>query len=125
MTSHMQNHLNMVGMCITIAITSEYQPIWQGQELADFGTDIAQGAVSETDAAKHGITPACIAPLSTAIAAYTKVMNALLKKVKTDTTAPGHRFTEAWKRPRIIVDVGGGNGGDNSSPPTPTVATLL
>ena len=111
-------------------------------------SDIAQGAVAETDAAKRGITQARIATLSAAIAAYTKVMNAprgqivnrsaLLKEVETDTAAlvefvndmddlvlqfdttpTGHRFMEAWKRARIIVDVGGSNGGEEKPAPSP------
>lgn len=237
MTSRLQNHLNMIGTCITVAQSPEYKPVWEGQEPADFATDIAklatdhaavslkaaqadaatggaadekavaeatleniahtlaralanhfkktgdldrhgkvdytkseivklrtqelvtqttairdiaQGAVAETDAAKRGITPARIATLTAAIAAYTKVMNAprgqivnrsaLLKEVETDTAAlvefvndmddlvlqfdttpTGHRFMEAWKRARIIVDVGGGNGGGEEKP-TPTPA---
>ena len=38
---------------------------------------------------------------------------------KFDGTDAGKRFTEAWKRARIIVDSGGGHGG--GTPPTPPV----
>ena len=36
-----------------------------------------------------------------------------------DTTPTGHRFMEAWKRARIIVDVGGSNGGEEKPAPSP------
>jgi hypothetical protein len=235
MTSRHQNQLNMIGTCITVAQSPEHKTAWEGQEPADFGTDlaklstdytalslkaaqaeaatggaadekavaeatlenlayiaaralvnhfkktgdrdrlgkvdytkseivklrtqelvtqttairdIAQGAVGETDAAKRGITPARIATLTAAIAAYTQVMNAprgqivnrsaLIKEVETDTaaliefindmddlvlqfdTSPiGHRLMEAWKRARIIVDVGGSHAGDEKPTPPP------
>jgi hypothetical protein len=235
MTSRIQNHLNMIGTCITVAQSPEHKTAWEGQEPADFGTDIAklaadhaavslkaaqaeaatggaadekavaeatlenlayiaaralvnhfkktgdrdrlgkvdytkseivklrtqelvtqttairdiaQGAVAEPEAAKRGITPVRIATLTAAIAAYTKVMNAprgqivsrsaLIKEVETDTAAlvefvndmddlvlqfdtspTGHRFTEAWKCARIIVDVGGSHGGEEKPAPTP------
>ena len=237
MTSRLQNHLNMIGTCITVAQSPEYKPVWEGQEPADFATDIAklaadyaavslkaaqaeaatggaadekavaeasleniahtlaralanhfkktgdldrhgkvdytkseivklrtqelvtqttairdiaQGAVGEADAAKRGITPARIATLSAAMAAYTKMMNAprgqivnrsaLLKEVETDTAAlvefvndmddlvlqfdttpTGHRFMEPWKRARIIVDVGGSHAGVEELAQTPAV----
>ncbi|MCX6854938.1 MAG: hypothetical protein NTV80_08540 [Verrucomicrobia bacterium] len=235
MTSRLQNHLNMIGTCITVAQSPEHKTAWEGQEPADFTTDIdklatdysalslkaaqaeaatggaadekaiaeatlenlahvvaralanhfkktgnrdrlgkvdytkselvklrtqelvnhttairdfAQAAVAEPDAAKRGITPARLATLSSAIAGYTKVMNAprgqiinrntLIKEVETDTAAllesihdlddlvlqfdttpTGHRFLEAWKRARIIVDVGGGQGGQGEKTETP------
>lgn len=64
--------------------------------------------------------------------------SALLKEVETDTAAlvefvndmddlvlqfdtspTGQRFMEAWKRARIIVDVGGSNGGEEKPGQTP------
>jgi hypothetical protein len=39
--------------------------------------------------------------------------------VQFDATEAGRRFNEAWKRARIIVDLGGG-GGNPPTPPTPT-----
>ena len=39
--------------------------------------------------------------------------------VQFDTGEPGKRFIEAWKRARIIVDTGGGQGGGTPTPPTP------
>jgi hypothetical protein len=96
------------------------------------------------------VNAARIASLTAAIGAFTKVMNnprgqivnrsTLLKEVDTDTaklleqvadlddlvlqfdgTDAGKRFTEAWKRARIIVDTGGGHG--NGGTPTPTPPT--
>ena len=96
------------------------------------------------------MTPARITTLTNAINAFTAVMNlprgqivnrsTLLKEVDTDTaslmqqaadlddlvqqfdsTDAGKRFIEAWKRARIIVDIGGGH--TNGNTPTPTPAT--
>lgn len=39
-----------------------------------------------------------------------------------DTTPTGHRFMEAWKRARIIVDVGGGYGVEKTVVPSPPQA---
>ena len=68
--------------------------------------------------------------------------SALLKEVETDaaallefvndmddlvlqfyTSLTGHRFMEAWKRARIIVDVGGSNGSEEKPPATSTATT--
>lgn len=108
--------------------------------------DLATAAQAETDAAKRGVTAARIATLTAAIAAFTKVMSsprgqivnrsALLREVETDVAAlvakvtdlddlvlqfdgteAGRRFIEAWRRARIIVDLGGG-----PNPPEPAPA---
>lgn len=233
MDSRTQNHLNMVGTCISIAQDNAFNPVWQGQDPADFGTDlaqlatdhaavvnkaalweaatggagdakataesvledaayrlaracynhfkksgdldragkvnytsseivklrtqelvnqtsairdIAQAAVAAPDAAKRGLTAGKVAALSAAITAYTAVMNsprgqivnrsALGKEIDTDTAALlelvsdmddlviqfdhtdlGQRFIEAWRRARIIVDAGGGQGNGKPTPP--------
>ena len=39
-----------------------------------------------------------------------------------DTTDLGHRFAEAWKRARIIVDAGTGQGNNPPPPPAPNPA---
>jgi hypothetical protein len=96
------------------------------------------------------VTAARIATLTAAITAFTSVMNnprgqivnrsTLLKAVDTDTaslmqqvadlddlvqqfdsTDAGKRFIEAWKRARIIVNIGGGH--TNGNTPTPAPAT--
>ncbi len=112
--------------------------------------EIGAAAVNETGAAGRGVTAARVATLTAAITAFSKVMNTprgqivnqgtLLREVETDTAAlvefvtdmddlavqfegteAGRRFTEAWKRARIIVDTGGGHGNGDSAPtPPPT-----
>ena len=121
---------------------------FRNQDLLDKTTairDLATATQAEPNAAGRGVTAARIATLTTAINAFTAVMNnprgqivnrsTLLKEVDTDTadlleqvadlddlvlqfdgTDAGKRFIEAWKRARIIVDTGGGHG---STPPTP------
>jgi hypothetical protein len=42
MTSRHQNQLNMIGTCITVAQSPEHKSAWEGQEPADFGTDLAK-----------------------------------------------------------------------------------
>lgn len=42
--------------------------------------------------------------------------------IQFDTTDLGHRFAEAWKRPRIIVDAGTGQGNNPPPPPAPNPA---
>ena len=34
----------MVGACITVAVSSDYKPVWNGKQPADFGTDVVQFA---------------------------------------------------------------------------------
>ena len=67
MNLRLQNQLNMVGACITVAQSPDYKPVWNGKEPADFGTDIAQlgtdyGAVTakaaQADAATGGAADA-------------------------------------------------------------------
>jgi hypothetical protein len=121
------------------------------QDLLDKTTairDLGTATMAEPGAAGRGVTAARIATLTTAINAFTKVMNVprgqivnrstLLKEVDTDTAAlleqvadlddlvlqfdgtdAGKRFIEAWKRARIIVDTGGGHSGTPPTPPTP------
>jgi hypothetical protein len=113
--------------------------------------DIGNAVVSETGAADRGITADRVAVLTAAINAFSKVMSsprgqianrgALLREVETDIAAlvelvsdmddlvmqfdsgdTGNRFKEAWRRARIIVDTGGGHGGTQPTPPTPTPA---
>lgn len=238
MQLRLQNQLNMVGACLTVAQSSDHKPAWTGKDPADFGTDLTQlqtdyGAVTakaaqaeaatggaadakavaesaledaayvlaralanhfkktgdldrygkvdvsksdivklraqdlvnkttairdlgtvaqaETDAAKRGVTAARVTALTAAITNFTKVMNtprgqivnrsALLREVETDVAAllekvsdlddlvvqfdgseAGERFIEAWKRARIIVDAGGGNGSTTPTPPSTTPA---
>jgi hypothetical protein len=109
--------------------------------------NLATVAVAQPDAAARGVTIARVTALSAAIAAFSNVMSkprgqivnrsTLLKEVETDVadlveqvndmddlalqfdgTEAGKRFTEAWKRARIIVDTGGGHG-NGGTPPTP------
>jgi hypothetical protein len=63
MNSRLQNQLNMVGACVTVAQSSAYKPVWDGNEPADFGTDLTKlaadyGAVTakaaQADAATGG-----------------------------------------------------------------------
>lgn len=42
MDTRTHNHLNMVGTCISVAQDPVHQPAWQGQDPADFGTDLDQ-----------------------------------------------------------------------------------
>ena len=237
MNSRLQNQLNMVGTCITVAQSADYRPAWDGQPPADFGADTAQlatdygavttkgaqaeaatggaadakavaetaledaafvlaralanhfkktgdldrfgkvdytkseimklrtqelvngttgirdfgaASVSEPGADGRGVTAARVAALTAAITSFSNVMSTprgqivnrstLLKEVETDVAAlmqkvndmddlalqfdtgePGKRFIEAWKRARIIVDAGGGQGG--GTPPTPLAPT--
>ena len=110
--------------------------------------DLGTAAVSQTDAAKRGVTAARVAALTAAITAFSNVMNsprgeivnrsALLREVETeiaallesvkdlddlvlqfDGTEAGQRFNEAWKGARIIVDSGSGH---STPPPTPAPA---
>ncbi|MBV9658632.1 MAG: hypothetical protein JO295_11030 [Verrucomicrobia bacterium] len=234
MNSRLQNQLNMIGACLTVAQSNDYQPVWDGQPPADFGTDLAtlqtdygavtakaalaeaatggaadakavaetalenaafiltralanhfkktgdldsrgkvdfkkseiqklrmqelvtqatairdlaQTTVSEPDAAKRGVTAARVSTLTAAIGNFSKVMStprgqivnrgALLREVETDVAAlldqvssmddlvvqfdstdAGQRFIQAWKRARIIVDSGGGQGGNDATPPS-------
>jgi hypothetical protein len=41
MNSRTQNQLNMVGACITVANSADYQPVWTGNPPADFTADMA------------------------------------------------------------------------------------
>ena len=112
--------------------------------------DLSAAALSESGAAGRGVTAARVATLTTAITNFSQIMNsprgqianrgALLKEVDTDTAAlvefvndmddlavqfdgteAGRRFIEAWKRARIIVHSGGGQGGGiTPTPPAPT-----
>src|SRR5690242_20728787 len=53
MNLRLSNQLNMVGACLTIAQSSDFQPVWTGKEPADFATDLAQlGADYSAVAAK-------------------------------------------------------------------------
>ena len=61
MNNRLQVQLNMVGACITVAQSSDYKPVWNGQPPADFGTDIVQlatdyGAVTAKAAQADGAT---------------------------------------------------------------------
>ncbi len=61
MNLRLQVQLNMVGVCITVAQSSDYKPAWNGKPLADFGTDIVQlatdyGAVTAKAAQADGAT---------------------------------------------------------------------
>ncbi|MBI3415226.1 MAG: hypothetical protein HY043_07885 [Verrucomicrobia bacterium] len=67
MNLRLQNQLNMVGACITVAQSSDYKSVWNGNEPADFGTDIGTlqtnyGAVTakaaQADAATGGAADA-------------------------------------------------------------------
>jgi hypothetical protein len=106
--------------------------------------DLAATAAAEPGAEGRGITTARVATVTAAIAAYSKVMNsprsqivnrsALLKEVETDAAAlvefvggmddlvmqfdgteAGKRFIEAWKRARMIMEIGGGHGGNGGN----------
>jgi hypothetical protein len=111
--------------------------------------DLGTAAVSQTDAAKRGVTAARVAALTAAITAFSNVMNsprgeivnrsALLREIETDIAAlldrvndlddlvlqfggtdAGQRFNEAWKGARIIVDSGSGHSTPAPAPvPTP------
>lgn len=112
--------------------------------------DLGTAAVSQTDAAKRGVTAARVAALTAAITAFSNVMNsprgeivnrsALLREIETDIAAlldrvndlddlvlqfggtdAGQRFNEAWKGARIIVDSGSGHSTPAPAPaPVPT-----
>jgi len=67
MNARLQNHLNMVGACLSVAQSPDYKPVWDGQPPADFGTDLTQlqadyGAVTakaaQADAATGGAADA-------------------------------------------------------------------
>lgn len=67
MNIRIQNQLNMVGACITVAQSSDYKPVWNGHPPADFGTDLTKlqtdyGAVTakaaQADAATGGAADA-------------------------------------------------------------------
>lgn len=113
--------------------------------------DLGADAVGEPAAVDRGVVPARVTTLTGAIGAFSKVMNvprgqivnrsALLREVETDVAAlveqvtdmddlalqfdgeAGLRFQEAWRRARIIVDIGGGHNGEEQPSPTPTPAT--
>lgn len=122
------------------------------QELVNKTTvirDLGTAAVSQTDAAKRGVTAARVAALTAAITAFSNVMNsprgeivnrsALLRELETDIAAlldrvndlddlvlqfdgteAGRRFNEAWKGARVIVDSGSGHSTPAPAPaPTP------
>lgn len=42
MNLRLQNQLNMVGACLTVAQSPDYRPVWNGQQPADFGADLAR-----------------------------------------------------------------------------------
>jgi hypothetical protein len=42
MNLRIQNQLNMVGACITVANSSDYKSVWNGNPPADFGPDLVQ-----------------------------------------------------------------------------------
>lgn len=42
MNLRISNQLTMVGSCVTVANSPDYKPVWNGNEPADFGTDIAK-----------------------------------------------------------------------------------
>ncbi len=124
------------------------------QELVNKTTvirDLGTTAVSQTSAAKRGVTAARVAALSAAITAFSTVMNsprgeivnrsALLREVETDIAAllesvgdlddlvlqfdgteAGRRFNEAWKGARIIVDSGSGHSNSETPAPAPAPA---
>jgi len=124
-----------------------------GQELVGRATqirDLGNTAVTDPNAAKRGVTAARVTAITTAIGAYTPVMNlprgqivnhsALLKEVETDTadllvdmhdlddlvvqfdgTDAGKRFIAAWLNARTIVDAGHGHAA--VTPPAPAPAT--
>jgi hypothetical protein len=67
MNLRLQNQLNMVGACINVAQSSDYKPVWNDKDPADFGTDLAQlqtdyGAITtkaaQADAATGGASDA-------------------------------------------------------------------
>lgn len=239
MNIRITNQLNMIGACLDIAFSDDYQPVWKAQPPLDFTDDIAllktgyeaitgkaalvekatggasdmktaaetilendtfllaraltshfkktgdldnlakvdvtksaiqrlktqdlvakctdirdraNVAVAQPDAAKRGITAARIAKVTADIAAFTSVMNAprgqivnrgtLLKEIETDTAGLmeaisnlddlvlqfhgseiGLRFIEAWKRARILVDIGHTSNGEDPAPTPPTPPT--
>jgi len=114
--------------------------------------DLGAAAQGEPGAAGRGVTAARVAEVGAAISAFAAMMNnprgqivnrsTLLKEVETDTaglleqvndlddlvlqfdgTPEGRRFVEAWKRARIIVDVGCGHGGSDTPPAPPAAPT--
>ena len=67
MNLRLQNQLNMVGACITVAQSSGYKPVWNGKDPADFGADLTKlqadyGAITakaaQADAATGGASDA-------------------------------------------------------------------
>lgn len=113
--------------------------------------DLASASQAEPGAAGRGVTAARIASLTAAITAFTVVKDVprgqivnrstLLKEVDTDTadlmelvndlddlviqfdsSDLGHRFIEAWKRARTIIDTGGGHAATPTPAPTPAPA---
>ena len=67
MNSRIQNQLNMVGACITVAQSADHKPVWDGNDPLDFNGDMAKlqtsyGAVTakaaQADAATGGATDA-------------------------------------------------------------------
>jgi len=67
MNLRLQNQLNMVGACITVAQSSDYKPVWDGNPPTDFGADMTDlqtdyGAITakaaQADAATGGAADA-------------------------------------------------------------------
>lgn len=61
MNIRLSNQTNMVGACITVANSKDYQSVWTGHEPADFATDLAQlqtghAAVTQKAALAEGAT---------------------------------------------------------------------
>src|SRR5437899_13090387 len=42
MNLRISNQLNMVGACLNVAESDDYQPVWLGKDPADFATDIGR-----------------------------------------------------------------------------------
>jgi hypothetical protein len=154
LANHFKKTSNLEKLAQVDVTKSEIVQLRQ-QDLLDKTTairDLGTATVAEPGAAGRGVTAARITILTSAINAFTGVMNlprgqivnrsTLLKEVDTDTaslmqqvadlddlvqqfdsTDAGKRFIEAWKRARIIVDTGGGHGNGGTPPPTPTPPT--
>lgn len=67
MNLRLQNQLNMIGACINVAQSPDYNPVWNGKEPADFGADLTQlqtdygavtGKAAQADAATGGAADA-------------------------------------------------------------------
>lgn len=108
----------------------------------------AQAAGTQPEAVKRGVTPAAVAALAQALAAYSALLtkprtnqvtrNTLLRELATrlgahleavadlddlvlhyGATAEGRRFIDAWQSARVIIDAGGSPAIDDE-PTTPT-----